>query len=714
MVIYPKKIALDYLADGFSPIPIRFQSKEPKIAGWPRLAISANNVGDYFNGDPTNIGVLTGRPSGGLVDVDIDSPDALKFAPHFLPQTNCIFGRHSKRQSHWLYRVTDSGHCERFTANTTMVIEVRGENHYTLFPGSVHPDGEAVEFAYLEDHTPAVSSWTELKKSATKIAIATELSKRWAPGIRHQLTLSVSALLARQNWIVGDVVHLIQAVAAEAGDDELPDRISSVQTTFQRYARNEAISGNDTLDAFLGQSSAESIRQWCLPKESRKVASLTSSLQHAVDLSTDATAADGFTEAFKDEIIFCNGHWYRQDKQVFEPTSDVMVQGLAKRFFQNEVGKNSSGPLALSHFRSCLNRTRINAAVELSRAHFNVSTEEIDSNPDLVGCSDGYVLSLSARGQRSTEAGFITKKLGASVKPDASCPTWMNFISRIFNDNQATIDFVRRAVGYSLTGSVDEQCMFILIGTGANGKSTFLRTLHHLFGDYAGSIPIQTLMTQKNGSQQTNDLAYLLGKRFVIASEGERDQRLAEAKIKMMTGGDRISCRFMYRDFFEFDPQFKLWLATNNLPTISGTDDAIWRRIRVIHFPITIPFEEQDKRLPDRLLEELPGILNWALEGLKEWRQQGLNSPETVAHSTKRYREDNDSVGQWIEAACTLEPGARTAMKDLHDSYKTWCENSGLDPLTNACFGKELGRRGFENIRERTGNARRGIALKQG
>jgi putative DNA primase/helicase len=711
MDIYPNQIALDYLTEGFSPIPVGYRSKEPKIKGWPQLRISANNIGDYFNGEPTNIGVLTGTPSGGLVDVDIDSPDALKFAPHFLPQTNCIFGRLSNPQSHWLYRVDDLGSCERFVGDTT-VIELRGQKHYTLFPGSIHPGGERIEFAYPKDHTPSVSSWIELTKSATKIAIATELRKRWAPGIRHQLTLSVSALLARQNWIVGDVVHLIKAVATEAGDDELSDRINCVQTTFQRYARNEAISGDERLDALLGQSSAESIRHWSLVK-SRQVVPVNDSLHHVADLSTDATAADSFAEAFKGEIIFCNGHWYRQRNQVFEPTSDVIVQGLAKQFFQNEVEKSSSGPLALSHFRSCLNRTRINAAVELSRAHFNVPTDEIDSKPDLVGCSDGHVLNLGTDGQHSTPAGIITKKLGASQNPGASCPTWMNFLSRIFNNDQGTMDFVRRAVGYSLTGSVAEQCMFILIGTGANGKSTFLRTLHHLFGDYAGSVPIQTLMTQKNGSQQTNDLAYLLGKRFVTASEGERDQRLAEAKIKMMTGGDRISCRFMYADFFEFDPQFKLWLATNNLPSISGTDDAIWRRIRVIHFPITIPPDEQDKTLLDQLLEELAGILTWALEGLKEWRQQGLNPPPSVVHSTKRYREDNDSVGQWIEAACMLEPGVRTAVKDLHEAYKTWCGNSGLDPLTNACFGKELSRLGFEIVRLRSGNARRGIALKQ-
>jgi len=506
---------------------------------------------------------------------------------------------------------------------------------------------------------------------------------------------------------------LVRAVVREANDNELTDRLTCVRTTFEKHARNEAISGDQHLVSLLGTESAERIKQLCLAEGNRTLLS-NHQPQKFVDLSTDANASDAFAAAFQNEIIFSNGHWYRRHNQVFEPTSDVIVQGLAKQFFQNEVGRNTGGYFVTPSLRSWLNRTRINAAVELSRAYFDVSADEIDSQPDLVGCSDGHVLNLGADDQHSADAGIVTKKLGASANRDASCPIWMNFISRIFNDDRATMDFVRRAVGYSLMGSVAEQCMFILIGTGANGKSTFLRTLHHLFGDYAGSIPIQTLMTQKNGSQQTNDLAYLLGKRFVTASEGERDQRLAEAKIKMMTGGDRIPCRFMYADFFEFDPQFKLWLATNNLPTISGTDDAIWRRIRVIHFPITIPPEEQDKSLPGQLLKELPGILNWALEGLKEWRQQGLNSPETVAHSTKRYREDNDSVGQWIEAACTLEPGARTAMKDLHDSYKTWCENSGLDPLTNACFGKELGRRGFENIRERTGNARRGIALKQG
>ena len=259
------------------------------------------------------------------------------------------------------------------------------------------------------------------------------------------------------------------------------------------------------------------------------------------------------------------------------------------------------------------------------------------------------------------------------------------------------INFIQRAVGYSLTGSISEQCLFILIGTGANGKSTFLRVLQHLLGDYAGTIPMQGLMVQRYGSQ-TKDLAHLCGKRFVVASEGERAQSLAESKIKMMTGGDRIACRPLYKNLFEYVPEFKLWLATNDLPTISGMDEAIWRRIRVIEFPITIPPEQQDKGLADRLISELPGILQWAMQGLIEWRKIGLAPPECVAQSTKNYRNENDTIGQWKESACICESGRRTSMKELYESYKFWCEDSSFDALPNTAFGKELNSFGIRNI----------------
>jgi putative DNA primase/helicase len=312
-----------------------------------------------------------------------------------------------------------------------------------------------------------------------------------------------------------------------------------------------------------------------------------------------------------------------------------------------------------------------------------------------------------------SKAAVITKKLGASVVANTTCPQWLAFLNRIFDEDRELIAFIQRAVGYTLTGSCEEQCLFILIGSGANGKSTFLNTLQALLGDYAASVPMQSLMEQKYGSQQTNDIAHLLGQRLVTASEGERGQKLAESKIKQMTGGDLLSCRHLYRDLFEYRPQFKLWLATNTLPTIVGTDEAIWRRIRLIPFSVTIPPDEQDKTLATRLAAELAGILNWAVEGWKFWKDGGLNPPDQVVQSTGTYRTENDSVGQWIDAACVIEPGLRTSMKRLHESYHSWCENSGFEPLTSSCLSKELGRRGFDQMRTSTGNGRRGIGIKQ-
>jgi putative DNA primase/helicase len=307
---------------------------------------------------------------------------------------------------------------------------------------------------------------------------------------------------------------------------------------------------------------------------------------------------------------------------------------------------------------------------------------------------------------------YVTKRLGANLTTGATCPEWTKFLNRIFEGNSELIAFLQRAVGYSLTGHVSEQCLFILIGTGANGKSTLLKVLQHLSKDYAATIPMQSLMQQKHGTQ-TNDLAFLVGKRLVVASEGERGQRLAESKIKSMTGDDRITCRHLYQDYFEYEPQFKLWLATNDLPEITGMDDAIWRRIRVIEFPVRIPAEEQDKTLADRLILELPGILQWAIHGLSDWRQIGLASPERVLQSTKSYRDDNDTVGQWIGSACICEPERRTSMKDLYGAYTIWCENSSLDALSNSSFGKELGRRGFGIIKTNRGNDRKGIGLRE-
>jgi putative DNA primase/helicase len=711
-------IICDYIKHGLAPIPIKFRSKQPAIEGWTTLKIEESDIDTYFE-EPCNIGILTGKPSNGLVDVDIDDLDALRFAPYFLPETKCVFGRVSKPRSHWLYRVPHPGNRVSFSVKSRMIVEVRGNGCCTVFPGSTHPSGELIEFENPNDFVPSNSTWGDLTRAAAKIAIATVLHPRWSEGShsRHDLALAVSATLARREWSRDDAANLIEAIAKEAADVELDDRLRCVDDTFAANAQARPVSGDERLTELLGNELTATIVRWASNKPFKERTSSSGKTakpdEGTIDISTDAAAADAFAARFKDRLVHSNGQWFYKKVQVLEPVTPEFVQGLAKTFFQEQVRKLAAGPMSFSTVKSSLSRARINAAVELSRSAFHLDPATIDAEANLIGCSDGRVLDLNTGSTFEGVAAFVTKKAGANLVSSAACSSWVKFLNEIFNSDAQVIDFVRRGVGYSLSGSVSEQCLFILVGTGANGKSTLLRVLQHVFGSYAASIPMSTLMEQKFGSQQTNDLAYLLGKRFVVGSEGERAQRLAEGKIKLMTGADRISCRALYKDYFEFDPQFKLWLATNDLPSISGTDDAIWRRIYVVEFPVKFIPEQQDKTLADRLAQEASGIFNWACAGYREWRTHGLKPPTQVLQSTGTYRKENDSVGQWIDAACKQGAGLGTTMKDLYESYRTWCENSGADPLSNAYFGRELTRRGFENIKGRSGNGRRGIALKE-
>ena len=558
MNIYTIELVQNYITAGFLPIPVPFKSKQPTIKGWQHLQITSENIDQYFNGEPTNIGILTGVTSGGLVDVDIDDEDALTFAEWFLPDTNCVFGRKSKPKSHWVYRAPDCKNRGAFES-TDMIVELRGDKHFTIFPGSVHPSGEPVEFENSADFTPAPSTWQVLHDAASRIAIATVLYKRWKNGIRHQLTLSVAAVLARLGWSLNDVQHLITAVAKEAHDDDLHGRMIDIETTFAASDNGRPISGNERLIELLGKDQGDKFFRWASVDHQKNTPKLDEAVKPQrspeLDLSTDVGAANAFSSTFKDRLIYCKDQWYQKKHQVYEPVSSEMVQGLAKNFLQEQCAKSA----LWASMKACLSRARINATVELSRADFEIDRRLVDSDTELVGCGDGSILDLPTGTQLADNNDvFVTRKLGAYLNNKVDCPTWNAFLNRIFNGDIELIKFVRRAVGYTLTGSCSEQSLFILNGSGANGKTTLLTVLHNLFGDYAATVPMQTLMNTGNSSQQTNDLAYLVGKRFVSASEGEDGQRLAESKIKLMTGGDRISCRQLCKDYFEFVPQFKL------------------------------------------------------------------------------------------------------------------------------------------------------------
>jgi putative DNA primase/helicase len=256
--------------------------------------------------------------------------------------------------------------------------------------------------------------------------------------------------------------------------------------------------------------------------------------------------------------------------------------------------------------------------------------------------------------------------------------------------------FVQRASGYSATADTSEQCMMINHGSGMNGKSTFQEAIAAALGDYAMRAPTEMLMAKRSGGVP-NDVARLKGARFVSASETEEGRRLAESLVKDLTGQDTITARFMKAEWFDFEPTHKLWLSTNHKPEIRGTDNAIWRRIRLVPWSVAIPPKEQDKKLPAKLRTELPGILAWIVRGCLDWRRGGLRPPNEVRRATIEYRAEMDILAVFISECCETGDDQRTYASDLYKAYKLWCDDTGERPETQTKFGRRLTEKGYEN-----------------
>lgn len=312
----------------------------------------------------------------------------------------------------------------------------------------------------------------------------------------------------------------------------------------------------------------------------------------------------------------------------------------------------------------------------------------LDTDKMVFNCVNGTVNLKNGEFMPHSKDNLITKIVEITYDKNADCPKWLSFLDKIMEENEDIIGFLKRAVGYSLTGRISERCIFLMYGSGDNGKSTFISTINYLLGDYGQTASFDSFISKKN-TYIPNDIARMQGRRFISSIEGEEERRFSEALIKQLTGGDIITARFLHGEFFEFRPQFKLWLATNHKPTITGTDNAIWNRIKLIPFSIVIPKHEQIGDFDAELKPELPGILNWAIEGCLDWQKEGLKIPESVAFATQDYREEMDILGIYIKEQCIINPMVSVSSHDLFKDYKIWCEDSREKPLTQNKFGRK-------------------------
>jgi putative DNA primase/helicase len=346
------------------------------------------------------------------------------------------------------------------------------------------------------------------------------------------------------------------------------------------------------------------------------------------------------------------------------------------------------------------NARRRKSAVEMASLidDLNITSDQLDNNPWLLNCRNGTLNIKTKEFFEQRQKDFITKIANVDYDPNADCPRWKQFVREIMDYKTDVICFLQTACGWAVTGDIREQTMFILFGSGANGKSTFLNTILSLLGDYAMTTPTETFM-KKAGDQITNDIARLRGARFVTTTEAEEGRKLSEPLIKKITGNDRLTARFLYGEFFSFVPSFKIFMATNHKPVIKGTDYGIWRRIKLIPFTTRIAEEKQDKLLEDKLKEEASGILNWLLEGVEKWQKEGLIAPEIILKATDEYRKEMDVIGAFINECCLVKTGIKIRIAELYKAYAAWCDDNNEHAISERFFSLRLKEMGYEQSR---------------
>lgn len=370
---------------------------------------------------------------------------------------------------------------------------------------------------------------------------------------------------------------------------------------------------------------------------------------------------------------------------------------------------------------SCGNSSRINGMLIQAKSYLHKKANDLDKDPLLLNCLNGTVDLRTGELRPHEQSDLISKICGTDYDPRATCPLWEKFILEIFDNDADMVGFVQRAIGYSLTGLTTEQVVFIMHGAGSNGKSVLLETIKAVLAEYVERSAADTWVSNKNNGP-SNDVARLVGARLVSVVETEHDKHLAEALVKQATGGDEMTVRLLYKEFFSFVPKFKLWFATNHKPKIKGSDFAIWRRIILLPFLVTFNDKEKmvkgqkekDPDLKNKLIQEYPGILVWMVRGCEEWQRIGLKPPTAVTSATESYQDTQDNVSAFIRDNCWLSRGVSCEVGLLYTAYEMWCEENDEEAISSRAFGSNLEERGMP-AGERTKQARlrKGIDLKE-
>lgn len=678
--------AADYASRGFPVLPIKRGTKAPATThGKNDASTDADQVARWFPADGRhNVAILTGQKSH-LIVVDIDprndgnaSFERLERTYGKLPDT--LRAKTGGGGNHLYFSIPDGtdGLGDHNNVAGFRGVDLKADGYVIAAP-SIHESNNA--YAWENDapiaHAP---DWLiELARSGKRLKPARPLeSGTIAEGSRNDKMFRMACGLRAR----GHSPEAIQAaVAAENKACCVPpldvDEIERIVGSAMRYEP-----GSEHPETELGNA------------------------RRLVD-AMDGNAR--YEPASRGWFVWDGCHWARDDEGEIPRRAKHVVDGLLTVAKLSDDHETLKRRVAFAHRSQ--SAARIAGMIELAKSEpgIPIKFDAFDRQRHLLNVANGMINLRTGELLPHDREAFATHVIDINYEPAAPCPAFERFVADVLAHDAELIEYVQRAIGYAATGETREQCFFVLHGEGANGKSTLLNVIRAVLASYAKHTPTETLVA-KTGSA-SNDLARLAGTRFVTASEANADQKLADGLLKQITGDEPIVCRYLFKEFIEFQPAFKVFLATNQLPQVNGNDPAIWRRIRTLPFSRVFSPDEQDRELGNKLAEEKAGILAWIVRGALNWYRQGLPTPAAVTEANAEYRSEMDSVGQFIEERCEVGADAAVSASMLYERYRHHCSDSGLSPVSLTMFGRTLSSRGFPT-EKRGGGVKYRVGLK--
>ena len=672
--------ALAYRERGWSVIPIKARNKKPAVDWKPfqTRRATAEEIKAWFRGD-ANIGVVTATISE-LIVLDVDGQEGVTSLEKLPPLPRTWRSSTGRGEHYWFKH---PGKVVRNFVKKLPGLDLRGDGGYVVVPPSRHASGVLYEWITSPEDAPLAQApkWLlelgtqpERKPKAGSSGLQAEVIPK---GQRNEVLTSNGGAMRRHGLSASAIEEGLLAVNAAVTEEPLENpEVVQIATSVARY---------DPVNPMVTEPYTD------LGNARRLVA------RHGAKLR--------FVPQWGKWLVWDGSRWAEDTRGLATECAKETARALLA--VASTAPDHEAKALA-KHALLSQSAPRIGSMLTLARTEpgIPVTPDELDADSWALNVASGTIDLRSGKLREHRREDRITKMAPVPWDGTAQCRTWIRFLDEIMDGDGELVAFLKRAIGYALTADNTEHCLFILYGTGANGKSTFLNTISTLLGDYARTTRSETLLVRR-GDAIPNDIARLHGARFVTAAETEGGRRLAEGLVKSVTGGDLIAARFLHQEFFTG----KLFIATNHRPRIAGTDNGIWRRIRLIPFEVSIPPEKLDKNLADKLRRELPGILRWAVEGCREWQDKGLGMPEPVRKATEGYRTEMDAVASFVSASCVREDGARVGASELYSAYAGWCAQTGEFKVTIADFKERLEALGLHQKNTKKGKRWVGLRL---